>query len=132
MAPAKGYHTHSIRCVADAGEPSKLHLAPDIQERLLWLPALAQGREVISEKSLRRLVGECDWKRQREYFHKLLRFFAGSPRNTLSETPKKASLVFVWTATVESIVAKLARCRQTLEQIQPGCAAPKSRKRKSS
>ena len=39
---------------------------------------------------------------------------------------------FVWTATVESIVAKLARCRQTLEQIQPGCTAPKSRKRKSS
>ena len=39
---------------------------------------------------------------------------------------------FVWTATVESIVAKLARCRQTLEQIQPGCTAPKTRKRKSS
>jgi transposase len=39
---------------------------------------------------------------------------------------------FVWTATVESILAKLARCRQTLEQIQPGCTAPRTRKRKSS
>ena len=39
---------------------------------------------------------------------------------------------FVWTATVDSIVAKLARCRQTLEQIQPGCTAPNTRKRKSS
>jgi transposase len=39
---------------------------------------------------------------------------------------------FVWTATVDSIVAKLARCRQTLEQIQPGCTAPKSQKRLSS
>jgi transposase len=39
---------------------------------------------------------------------------------------------FVWTATVESILDKLARCRQTLEQIQPGCKAPKTRKRKSS
>jgi transposase len=39
---------------------------------------------------------------------------------------------FVWTATVDSIVAKLARCRQTLEQIQPGCTAPKGRKRLSS
>ncbi|HEX2239431.1 MAG TPA: IS630 family transposase [Gammaproteobacteria bacterium] len=39
---------------------------------------------------------------------------------------------FVWTATVESIVAKLARCRQTLEQIKPGCTEPKSRKRLSS
>jgi transposase len=39
---------------------------------------------------------------------------------------------FVWTATVDSILAKLTRCRQTLEQIQPGCTAPKTRKRKSS
>jgi len=39
---------------------------------------------------------------------------------------------FVWTATVDSILAKLTRSRQTLEQIQPGCTAPKTRKRKSS
>lgn len=39
---------------------------------------------------------------------------------------------FVWTATVDSIVEKLTRCRQTLEQVQPGCTAPKSRKRLSS
>jgi transposase len=45
-----------------------------------------------------------------------------------NETPKP----FVWTATVDSIVDKLARCRQTLEQIHPGCTLPKSRKRKSS
>ena len=45
---------------------------------------------------------------------------------TWNENPRP----FVWTATVESIVAKLARCRQTLEQIQPGCTSPKSRKRK--
>jgi transposase/transcriptional regulator with XRE-family HTH domain len=37
---------------------------------------------------------------------------------------------FVWTATVESIVAKLARCRQTLESIQPGCTLPRRRKAK--
>ena len=37
---------------------------------------------------------------------------------------------FVWTATVESIQAKLARCRQTLEQIKPGCTAPRSRKKR--
>ena len=39
---------------------------------------------------------------------------------------------FVWTATIDSIVAKLAHCRQTLEQIQPGCTTPKGRKRLSS
>ena len=37
---------------------------------------------------------------------------------------------FVWTATVESITAKLSRCRQTLEQIQPGCTLPRTRKKK--
>lgn len=43
-----------------------------------------------------------------------------------NETPKP----FVWTATVESIIAKLSRCRQTLEQIQPGCTLPRTRKKK--
>jgi len=42
-----------------------------------------------------------------------------------NENPKP----FVWTATVESITEKLSRCRQTLEQIQPGCTLPRSRKR---
>jgi transposase len=37
---------------------------------------------------------------------------------------------FVWTATVESIKEKLSRCRQTLEQIQPGCTLPRSKKRR--
>jgi hypothetical protein len=37
---------------------------------------------------------------------------------------------FVWTATVESIVEKLSRCRRTLEKIQPGCTSPRTRKRK--
>jgi len=34
---------------------------------------------------------------------------------------------FVWTATVESIMEKLSRCRQTLERIQPGCTLPRTR-----
>ncbi|MGH8656227.1 MAG: hypothetical protein ACREYE_30380 [Gammaproteobacteria bacterium] len=44
-----------------------------------------------------------------------------------NEKPKP----FVWTATVESIQTKLARCRQTLEQVKPGCTAPRSRTKKS-
>jgi transposase len=32
---------------------------------------------------------------------------------------------FVWAATVERILEKLARCRRRLEQIQPGCTKPK-------
>jgi len=44
-----------------------------------------------------------------------------------NESPKP----FVWTATVQSIVEKLSRCRQTLEQIRPGCCTlPRRRKAK--
>jgi transposase len=39
---------------------------------------------------------------------------------------------FVWTATVDSICKKLSRCRQTLEQIQPGCTRPRTPRRKKS
>jgi len=39
---------------------------------------------------------------------------------------------FVWTATVESIQEKLSRCRQTLEQIKPGCTKPRNRTKKLS
>ena len=46
---------------------------------------------------------------------------------TWNEKPKP----YLWTATVDSIIAKLAGCKQTLEQIQPGCTLPKSGKRKT-
>ena len=40
---------------------------------------------------------------------------------TWNENPRP----FVWTATVEAIVEKLSRCKQTLEKIQPGCTTRK-------
>jgi len=42
-----------------------------------------------------------------------------------NEQPKP----FVWTATVESILEKLSRCRQTLERIQPGCTLSRTGKK---
>jgi hypothetical protein len=44
-----------------------------------------------------------------------------------NESPKP----FVWTASIESILAKLSRCRQTLEQIKPGYTQPRTRKRRN-
>jgi len=44
-------------------------------------------------------------------------------RAAWNENPKP----FVWRATVESILAKLSGCRQTLEQIEPGCSLPTKR-----
>lgn len=34
---------------------------------------------------------------------------------------------FVWTASVEKILEKFARCQRRLEQIQPGCTKPKGK-----
>jgi hypothetical protein len=49
-----------------------LSLAPDIQERLLFLAAAEKGRDAISEKQIRSLVAEYDWERQRRAFERLL------------------------------------------------------------
>ena len=46
-----------------------LDLAPDIQERLLFLPE-ARG---LNERSLRRVVREVDWSEQRRRFEALRR-----------------------------------------------------------
>lgn len=43
-----------------------------------------------------------------------------------NEDPKP----FIWTATVDAIVEKLSRCKQTLERIQPGCTLLRKRKAK--
>jgi transposase len=43
-----------------------------------------------------------------------------------NEDPKP----LVWTATVDSIIEKLKRCKQTLETIKPGCTQPRMRKNK--
>jgi hypothetical protein len=48
-----------------------LHLAPDIQEELLFLPLVTQGRDPIHEKQLRRVCSDVSWKRQREKWTKL-------------------------------------------------------------
>ena len=50
-----------------------LHLAPDIQEALLFLPRTLAGRDPITEHHLRPLVRLADWGRQRTMWKKLLR-----------------------------------------------------------
>ena len=42
-----------------------LHLAPDIQEQVLFLPRIQTGRDPIKLAELQPLTMEIDWKRQR-------------------------------------------------------------------
>ena len=50
-----------------------LHLSPDIQEELLFLPRVTIGRDMIHEKILRPITAETDWRKQREQWQTLRR-----------------------------------------------------------
>lgn len=43
-----------------------LHLAPDIQEQILFLPRISQGRDPIAERNLRPIASESNWEAQRQ------------------------------------------------------------------
>ena len=43
-----------------------LHLAPDIQEEILHLPPVAEGRDPVTERDLRPIVRMICWEKQRE------------------------------------------------------------------
>ncbi|MBX3376889.1 MAG: hypothetical protein KF678_07790 [Phycisphaeraceae bacterium] len=42
-----------------------LHLAPDIQEEVLFLPPVEEGRDPIHEHMLRDVTRSLDWRKQR-------------------------------------------------------------------
>jgi len=48
-----------------------LHLAPDIQEAILFLPAGDGGRDPIAERSVRPVAAILDWQEQREAWVRL-------------------------------------------------------------
>jgi site-specific DNA recombinase len=48
-----------------------LHLAPDIQEEILFLPEREDGREPVSERAIRRLPDILSWKEQRQRWNQL-------------------------------------------------------------
>ena len=50
---------------------SLLNLAPDIQEELLYLPEVMQGKAAIHEKLLRPLTTEMDWRVQRRMWARI-------------------------------------------------------------
>jgi hypothetical protein len=48
-----------------------LNLAPDIQEAILFLPTVQQGRTPVIEKRVRPIVAEMDWQKQRRMWRSL-------------------------------------------------------------
>src|SRR3954465_14519310 len=58
------------------------HLAPDIQEALLFLPAVAEGRDAVTERSLRAVLARSLWPQQRKAWQQL-----ASSSSTRAVTP---------------------------------------------
>jgi hypothetical protein len=54
-----------------------LMLAPDIQEALLFLPAVEEGRDTVKEWQVRPIAGEPVWSRQRRLWQRLGRLTVG-------------------------------------------------------
>ena len=48
-----------------------LNLAPQIQEEILFLPEIREGREPVRESALRRLPGVLSWNEQVELWREL-------------------------------------------------------------
>jgi hypothetical protein len=49
-----------------------LHLAPDIQENILFLPRVARGRDPICLECLQALTALLDWQSQRRYWNEIV------------------------------------------------------------
>lgn len=65
-----------------------LNLAPEIQEQLLFLPRVAEGKDPITERELRALVAEADWRKQRRMWRDSCAYFSNTSR--ASTVPRSA------------------------------------------
>lgn len=52
---------------------SLLILAPDIQERILFLPRIEYGRDDVNETDIRPIAATLDWRKQRRMWAALQR-----------------------------------------------------------
>ena len=48
-----------------------LNLAPKIQEEILSLPPVQMGKDLVTERQLRAVVDDIDWRRQERCWHRL-------------------------------------------------------------
>jgi len=111
------YGTHSqpeVRAWLKKHPRFRLHFVPTSSS---WLNLVERWFRELSAQCIRRGAFFSVYELQ----HAIHDFL-----DAWNEHPKP----FVWTATVDSIMEKLSRCRQTLEKIQPGCTRPRSRKKK--
>lgn len=92
-----------------------LHFTPTSSS---WLNLIERWFRELTDKRIRRGVFYC----VQELVQAIDEFM-----DNWNEEPRP----FVWTASVESILKKMDKCRGVLEVIEPGCTQPPQRKLKS-
>jgi hypothetical protein len=66
-----------------------LHLAPDIQEEVLFLPRTVSGRDPVHLAQLLPIAAAADWRRQRRMWRQLA---VGFRRPSVPSTPYEKAL----------------------------------------
>lgn len=69
-----------------------LHLAPDIQEELLFMPATVDGRDLIHEHMLRSITRVAGWNTQRHQWRKMQTVITRQRESLASSSPRDESL----------------------------------------
>ena len=59
-------------------------IAPDIQEEIVFLPRITQGRDAIKEADIRPVAKTLDWNKQRQMWSRLRQSTLGSLGKTIS------------------------------------------------
>jgi len=57
------------------------HLAPDIQEAVLFLPRTFAGRDAVTEHDLRAVAAQVDWNEQRKALSSILGSTVNQPKS---------------------------------------------------
>src|SRR5207244_13547904 len=70
---------------------SLVHLAPDIQEAILFLPRTQRGRDSVILSEVLPIAMELDWKRQRRAWRRLVGATESRPNSALTSSPSRRS-----------------------------------------
>jgi transposase len=108
-----GTHKHSkVRAWLDKHPRFHVHFIPTSSS---WLNLVERWFAELTNKAVRR----GSFQSVPDLIEKIMAFI---------ESHNEHAKAFVWTATAEDILTKIAKCRKRLEEISPGCTSRKKRK----
>lgn len=65
-----------------------LHLAPDIQEEILFLPPVTEGRDPVHEHMLREVAACADWGEQRRRWRRMRKQASSCSASPVAPAPR--------------------------------------------